>query len=483
MKLTARLVAVFVGLLAVLVAIDGYLVYAHERALLREAMRQDAKSLGHVLAEVLSDVWSTDGRTRALDLIEDANAGVDYVDVRWIWFDEPDGSSLAPLAGAAAAAVSLERGELVELARPARLLSYYAVETDGARRGGLEVSQAADVLSAWEGRVYTRSALRLLALLCAAAVVVLVVGVRIVGRPLDRLITKVERIAGGDLAEPIVIAGGHELTQLGDSLNKMCDALAEARDRLESESAARIAAIEESRHADRLRTVGQLASGVAHELGTPLNVIGGRAALIEENRLEPEGARESARIIGAQADRMAGIIRQLLAFARRGTGRRSRVNLAQAARESAAMVSSVARQHSVDVRVSGHVGDLAVECDPSALQQVLANLVINAIQASKPGGAVTVDVRSEEAASPEAPAGRPSKCVRVDVRDTGAGIAEEHVGRVFEPFFTTKDVGQGTGLGLSIVHGILSDHGGWITVASQPGGGSCFTFYLPATPA
>jgi len=482
MKLTSRLVAVFVCLLAVLVAVDGYLAFVYEHSLLREAMRRDANSLGHVLGEVLSHVWAEDGLDRALEIVEDANAGEDYVGVRWVWFDEPASSISAPSAGAADVAESLERGSLVEQHQPARLLSYYAVETADARRGGLEVSQSADVLSEWASRVYNRSVVRIFGLFGAAAVVVLVVGVRLVGRPLDRLTAKVERIARGDLTGPVVIAGKHELTQLAESLNKTCEALAEARSSVEAESAARIAAIEEARHADRLRTVGQLASGVAHELGTPLAVIGGRAALIAEDRLEPEDARQSARIISTQVDRLAGIIRQLLVFARRGATERTLVNVEQAARECAAMVASVARKRGVEISVSGHGPHHAVECDAAALQQVLTNLVINAIWASDAGGVVEIEVTDEEA---EAPAGSdgPRRCVRVDVHDSGAGIADEHLGRVFEPFFTTKEVGQGTGLGLSIVHGILSDHGGWITVASQLGAGTCFTFYLPASPA
>jgi signal transduction histidine kinase len=113
------------------------------------------------------------------------------------------------------------------------------------------------------------------------------------------------------------------------------------------------------------------------------------------------------------------------------------------------------------------------------MQQVLTNLVVNAIQASAPGGKVRilVDERTESPPGPGSPA--PVTCACLEVVDEGEGIAAKNVDLLFDPFFTTKDVGSGTGLGLSIVHGIVVEHGGWIRVDSRPGEGSRFTVCLP----
>jgi two-component system NtrC family sensor kinase len=119
--------------------------------------------------------------------------------------------------------------------------------------------------------------------------------------------------------------------------------------------------------------------------------------------------------------------------------------------------------------------------DAGQIEQVLANLVTNAVDATPDGGAVIVHLAEEEATPPAGLDAKSGLYLRLDVRDEGTGIRKEDLARVFEPFFTTKEVGQGTGLGLSVAHGIVDDHGGWIAVRSEPNHGSCFSVYLPKT--
>ena len=120
-----------------------------------------------------------------------------------------------------------------------------------------------------------------------------------------------------------------------------------------------------------------------------------------------------------------------------------------------------------------------VPVDAAQMQQVLTNLMVNAIQAMPTGGSVMLTVRRQHAVSPQLPDGGMQECCSIEIRDHGVGIPPEHLPHIFEPFFTTKEVGEGTGLGLSIAYGIVQEHGGWIDVASRPGEGSCFTIYLP----
>ena len=130
-----------------------------------------------------------------------------------------------------------------------------------------------------------------------------------------------------------------------------------------------------------------------------------------------------------------------------------------------------------------HAGDALADGDPAQLQQVLTNLIINAIQAlPDKDGTISVSLELRTGVKPPAD-GQPGDYWLVQVEDNGQGISEEVIDHVFEPFFTTKDVGEGTGLGLSIAYGIVQEHGGWITVRSQPGRGTTFGVFLPCEQA
>jgi len=119
------------------------------------------------------------------------------------------------------------------------------------------------------------------------------------------------------------------------------------------------------------------------------------------------------------------------------------------------------------------------ELDSGKVLQVLTNLIMNGIQAMPGGGALTVSVETAQVDRPADIHAAAGHYVRIDVRDEGTGIAQQDLTQIFEPFFTTKSSGQGTGLGLSVCHGIVREHGGWLSVDSAPGEGSCFSVYLP----
>jgi signal transduction histidine kinase len=244
---------------------------------------------------------------------------------------------------------------------------------------------------------------------------------------------------------------------------------------------------EQLRHAAKLTTVGRLAAGLAHELGTPLNVVSGRARMIASGRLSPEAIVEGATIIDGQAARMTRIIRQLLDFARRGPPKKATVDPAELARHAVLLLAPLAKKRDVTLRLDlGEDADATagkVVGDGAQLEQVIANLVVNAIDASKEGGEVVLSLAEEELTPPPAHGGPRGRYLRLDVRDRGVGISPEDQDRVFEPFFTTKDVGAGTGLGLSVVHGIVHEHGGWVAVESQVGEGARFSVYLPRAPS
>jgi signal transduction histidine kinase len=220
---------------------------------------------------------------------------------------------------------------------------------------------------------------------------------------------------------------------------------------------------------DRLASIGELASGIAHELNNPLTSVIGFAQLLLGREL-PEDIREDIGVIYGEARRAAEVMKNLLIFARKHPPAKQLVNINSVIEKVLALR---AYEHSVEnIQVIAHLApDLPlVMADYFQLQQVFLNIVINAehfmIQAHQ-RGTLTIATR------------RAGDCVRASFTDDGSGIAKENLARLFDPFFTTKEVGEGTGLGLSICHGIVTGHGGRIYAQSEPGKGATFVVELP----
>jgi signal transduction histidine kinase len=316
-----------------------------------------------------------------------------------------------------------------------------------------------------------------------------VLGVWLVGRPIKTLINKARRVGAGDFSGRLHIPHAAEIGELATEMNLMSERLADAGKQLAAATTARIAAIEQLRHADRLSTVGKLASGIAHELGTPLNVVSGRAQLIAES-VQAGGAdriggaaildvTDNVRIIVEQTRRMSAIIRQLLDFARRRGARKASYDLRQLVAQTVSMLQPLAEKRGVALAIEATTAPASAQVDASQIQQVLTNIVVNAIQSMPKGGTVTISLRPSSAQPPPGAEVTEGARFEIAVRDQGDGIAPEVLPHVFEPFFTTKAVGEATGLGLSVAYGIVQEHGGFITVESEPGQGSRFAIHLP----
>lgn len=261
----------------------------------------------------------------------------------------------------------------------------------------------------------------------------------------------------------------------------MSERLAGTQARLAAETEARIATLDQLRHTDRLTTVGRLAAGVAYELGTPLNVIAGRAGKILATESGPGPVAGYARIIQEQAARMITVIRQLLDFSRRHGPKLGLANLRTLTARTIDLLGPFAQKHGVTIELSAAGSEPLVLVDQNQFQQALANIMINGVQAMPHGGRLAVAIEPFEPRAPTAE--RPPSVgpyFRISIEDQGEGIPQEHVPHIFEPFFTTKGAGEGTGLGLSVAHGIVADHGGWIDVQSEVGRGTRVAIVLAA---
>jgi PAS domain S-box-containing protein len=237
-------------------------------------------------------------------------------------------------------------------------------------------------------------------------------------------------------------------------------------------------------HAQKMEAVGRLAGGVAHDFNNMLAVILGRAELALR-RTPPEGPlrRDLEEILQA-AERSSVLTRQLLAFARRQTVSPQVLNLNGAVE---GLLQMLRRLIGEDVELAWQPGDGAgqVRLDPSQLDQLLANLVVNARDAIAGTGRITLETRRVVLREPRRARGEsvaPGRYALLRVVDDGCGMDEETLSHLFEPFFTTKEPGRGTGLGLATVYGIVRQNGGFVEVHSQPGRGTRFDVYLPWAP-
>jgi signal transduction histidine kinase len=484
MNLVPKLTLTFIAGVSVILAVNGYLRVRREVALFESDRIRDDVQVGKTLAAAVTTVWQTDGPARAMSLVKDADAQEGRLRVRWVWLD---GGAAGPFPVARETIAAIPEGGSLSLvgndrARGDQRYTFVPVVLAGPQRGGLEISEPLEAERAYIRRTIVDTVVTTLTLDGVCAALAMLVGAWIVGRPMGALVQKARRVGGGDFGEPLHMRQSDEISRLASEMNAMCDRLIEANERAAVEMRARVEMLEQLRRADRLMTVGKLASGVAHELGTPLNVIEARAGMIASGETTPEESTVCAGAVVRAAERMTRIIRQLLAFARPSKLQKSRCDVATVAHRTVELLQPLAEKRSVRLHVEG-LAPAYVEADAGQIEQAVTNLVMNATQAMDHPGNVDISVDRARATPPADHGGPEADYLRIRVQDEGHGIPPEHLPRLFEPFFTTKDVGDGTGLGLAVTYGIVREHGGWIAVASEVGRGTTFTIHLPAAPS
>ena len=282
-------------------------------------------------------------------------------------------------------------------------------------------------------------------------------------KPVESLVGASKRLAEGDLDFRVRIDSKDELGELERSFNSMALSIKE-RDRQLKEKTQ-----EEVGRADRLAMIGRLSAGVAHEINNPLGSILLFSRLLIQ-KAPPEGIiRENLERIEKDAKRCQEIVQGLLDFARQREPKVEKIDVNALLENTVRLFENQPLFHNIELIKEYQTGLPAVMADSSQLMQVFVNIIMNATDAMKGDGVLTVGTRYFES----------DRQVRISFADTGCGIPEEKLELIFEPFYTTKEVGKGTGLGLSISFGIVQKHGGTIQVHSRVGEGSTFVVVLP----
>lgn len=302
---------------------------------------------------------------------------------------------------------------------------------------------------------------------------------RNVSRPIEKLIERIRTVGVGPWDKRVEVQGKDEISLLAREFNQMCDRLQDMYGKLAKEQQDRIGLERNLRQSEKLASVGQLAAGLAHEIGTPLNIIGGRAEFLLRRPRSAEEISDNLQVIRSQIDRIAGIVRQLLEFSRRREPAFRSVELARLLDNVVRLLQHQIEEKKVSVQIQIPVTLPPLAADPDQLQQVFINLFLNSLHVLRPGGVIRISAVATGNGMAEGAFDGAESGLRIEFEDNGAGIAPEHIGQVFDPFFTTKDVGEGTGLGLSVSYGIIKDHGGEIRAESRLGEFTRFVIYLP----
>jgi len=285
-------------------------------------------------------------------------------------------------------------------------------------------------------------------------------------RPLTRLGASMSKVGSGDTGHRAATDGPRELAGVAQTFNQMLERLQSAASELQERRAERDALQQELAASEKLAAVGELSAGVAHELGTPLSVIDGRAQRWLRAEALSATMREDLTTIRTQVKRMEGIVRQLLEFGSAETGRKRVVDLGSVAHGAVSAVEGRAKDAHLRLEVRPPSGSVFVEADPRRLEEAIGNLLRNAIHAAD--GLVRISWDRRDSA------------VVLAVEDDGPGVEDDLRLRVFEPFFTTKESGEGSGLGLAVVRGVVDEHGGKASAERSVLGGARFVVELPA---
>ncbi len=326
----------------------------------------------------------------------------------------------------------------------------------GTLKFGISLEKAEHEIIATVAKIITLTVI----LLVAGFVIILLLSRRFIS-PITQLAYTMEKARGNDLDVRVEIKGHDELAVLGERFNSMIERIRQANEDLRK-------ANEKMIQSEKLASIGILASGVAHEINNPLGGLFNCVQMLKQSGSDPEFRERYLALVKEGLDKIETTVSKLLWMSRKSEHAPVDVNVRNAVDGVYHFVEYKIQKSNIKF-VNDVPDGLTVIVDLHDFQQMLLNLMINAIHAMQAGGHLRVRGHWDNGT------------VKIDVIDTGIGIAPENVGKIFDPFFTTKPTGEGTGLGLWLTYGIMKNYNGEITVESAVGKGSSFTMSFPVS--
>jgi signal transduction histidine kinase len=493
-NLTTRLVILLMATFMVITGAFDYARLLQERERLLQITRDDERIFAETLALAVSRNVRRGRTTDELkDLLDEILARPGLIGVA-IYDPEgrvvtqtvapgapaptPDGSVRSVLheGEPAWALAESETGQVLRYVQPFRW--------PGGRTAAIEVRQTLAAMENQFRRAIRENILSRSLILALFVLSVVVLTRWSIARPIRTLIAAARAVGRGDLAQRIPVKRRDEIGQLADEFNRMATNLQEVHAELFRQAEDRLRLEHNAQQAQKLAAVGMLAAEVAHEIGTPLNVISGRAEVLEKSIGAEHPGHRHLDVILKQTQRISAIIRALLDYTRprRPTLRPEAV--VPVLGRVADLLLERSRRREARITLDLPVGLPLVLGDADHMQQLFLNLVMNALDASPPGGVVWIFAGDAVRLPAEGRAGivrgkTDAPCLAIHVLDAGKGLTPEQLNHVFEPFFSTKGRGQGTGLGLAIVEEIMRAHRGEIEMLSIPDRGTEVIVRLP----
>ena len=368
----------------------------------------------------------------------------------------------------------------VELNRRGFRVSFTNWKVRGESLGWMGVILPNDYIASTETRSRT-TFLYIFALGTAAMILIGYLLAQLIARPILRLRDMSQAVAGGDLEQSIGLRQSDEIGELAGAFDTMTlrlrERTAEAarlyeetvqRNKELAEINARLQAMQlQLIQSEKLAAVGQLTAGIVHDVKNPLAVIKGLAEVLQDDATITDETRHELQVIRESAEKANRIVSDLLKFARQSLPEMQSHDLRETVEASIRLTTYLIREARIQLVKEIPEQMMLVTYDPQQIEQVLINMIHNAIQAMPNRGTLQVRLHQVDGTA------------SVAIQDTGTGISPENLKRIFDPFFTTKPEGVGTGLGLSVSYGIIANHKGRIEVESEQGKGTKFTIYLP----
>ena len=504
MRIATKLTLLLLLAVSAVLAGFGYIRIQQERNRLIEELQQEvvvlANAMGLAVEHALRDRQPEDIRELLTEIVRDPNP-VDRIRIFNGRLEEINGASTDAAATTTIPQEEWRRvlttGEVrvQYLATAPRPVVYVVLPLKNRRGGiigGLEIIHLATRVQRQIDETTRDLALRMGLLSLTIAVVIWFTVRMSIRRPIRALVRAALAVGRGRLDQRISVRRRDEVGQLASAFNRMAEDLQAARQGLLTESQARLDTERQLQQEQKLAAIGRLASEVAHEIGTPMNIISGRIESIQR-ALPPDHpvGRHTATVL-RQVERVSEIIRHLLEYARPRRPAARPVAVAPVLDRVADLLGPLAQRH--QVRLTAEAGQVLpmLLADADQLQQVLLNLVTNALDATPAGGQVRLTAGAD--ASPASSTSMENRSsvhrgfaatphVTICVADTGCGIPADRLEKIFEPFFSTKERRGGTGLGMSIVEDIARAHRAAIEIESAEGRGTTVRLHWPVAPA
>jgi len=349
-------------------------------------------------------------------------------------------------------------------------------KTSNAMPGNLAVVRSLQKMKEDLSKTKTSILLSFFSFILFTSLLCFALGHLYISRPLQELRQAMLAFRNGtDPPEPLPVTGNDELASVRQEFNRMTAELFSAYRRLDEETLQRRQLQRALQNADKMITIGQLSAGLAHEIGSPLQIINGRARALAGEGDDLREVRRIAAILVDQTDRITRIVQRLLEFSPRCTSEPVWCDVVRAIAEVIDMLSFEARRQGVNVSFTHPEALPLLLINQDSIQQIVLNLLSNALSAIAGTGFIHIDLAQSSIvyADTKIPA------LQLTVSDTGSGIAAEHLPHLFEPYFTTRGKQGGTGLGLAVVKTLVTEMGGTVVAETEAGQGSRFIVRLP----